>query len=59
MELVHEEKNVEIFKCKCRYETLSKEDLDLLMQTCTYEYLVTCLICKKKVTQPQLGKSKF
>merc|ERR1712083_126874 len=29
MELMHEENNIEIFKCKCRYETLSQEDLNL------------------------------
>jgi hypothetical protein len=56
MELVHDEKNIEIFKCKCRYETLSQEDLNSHMVVCTYEYVITCEICQKKVTQPQLDR---
>jgi hypothetical protein len=56
METVHEEKDIEIFQCKCQYETFTQQDLDTHLQSCTISNKVTCELCQKVLSQSQLTK---
>ena len=56
METVHGEKEIEVFVCKCQYETFTQNDLDTHMETCTTINKVTCEFCQKKLSKFQLTK---
>ena len=56
METVHDEKDIEIFQCKCQYETFTQQDLDTHLQSCTISNKVTCELCQKVLSQSQLTK---
>ena len=53
MEAVHGEKDIEIFHCKCQFETFSQEALDTHVESCTTINKVTCDMCDKKMTKFQ------
>ena len=56
METEHGEKDIEVFTCKCQFETFTENDLNNHMESCTTINKVTCEFCHKKLSKFQLTK---
>ena len=56
IETVHNKTDIEIFVCKCQYETFSQNDLNNHLESCTISNKITCEICQKVLSQSQLTK---
>ena len=56
METEHGEKDIEVFTCKCQFETFTENDLNNHMESCTTINKVTCEFCQKKLSKFQLTK---
>jgi hypothetical protein len=56
METDHGEKDIEVFTCKCQFETFTENDLNNHMESCTTINKVTCEFCHKKLSKFQLTK---